>query len=50
MLRPGAATAADNLHAVLGDPTLDFCRISMNKPMGKCNVYNEITHSAGTSH
>jgi hypothetical protein len=25
-------------------------RVPMNKPSGKYNVYNKITHSAGTSH
>lgn len=25
-------------------------RIPMKKPSGKYNVYNKITHSAGTSH
>jgi hypothetical protein len=25
-------------------------RLPMNKPSGKYNVYNKITHSSGTSH
>jgi hypothetical protein len=25
-------------------------RLPMNKPSGKYNVYNKISHSAGTSH
>ena len=42
-----------NLGAIVvydGDTLEEVKRIPMNKPVGKYNVYNKITRSAGTSH